>query len=156
MPLSASSSRSRFSTMVSSSGDAQAGDLGRVQELSTVGRYLLRGGWAHFLALFGMLIEPGLAALARDLDSDVLVGDLRLTAQPRGRAHVERLIQDVLFLLELLRERVESLAHVDVAGRAGAHAATSVAHLRVTAFGRLQDRGALLHLDGVAVGQEGD
>src|SRR5262245_7399215 len=113
-------------------------------------------GGAELFALFGVLVKPGLATFARDLDDDILVGDFGLAAEPRAHLDVERLVQDVILLLLLLGPGVVALGDVDVAGGAGAHAATRIADLCVTALGCFQDRCPRRYVDAVAVGHKGD
>src|SRR5687768_11581553 len=94
-----------------------------------------------------MLVEKRLKALAADLDLDHVVAaghDLGLAAKSRGAAHVERFVEDVELLVFDLGELVETLGHVDVAGRASTDAAAAVALGRARPFGRGQDRAAAL------------
>src|SRR5688572_23732458 len=111
-------------------------------------------------ARLGVLVEPRAARFVADLDRDVGVGDLGLTREARGRAHVEGLVEDVFLFLELLGERREPLLDVDVAGRARAYAAARVADLGTGALGGLQDGRAALDLDAdrrlVGAAEEGD
>src|SRR5207344_1802204 len=78
-----------------------------------------------------------------DLDFDHVVAlgfDLCLAAEARGAAYVEGLVEDVELFVFDLRQLIEALGHVDVAGRTGAHAAAAVSLGRAGAFGRGQDR----------------
>src|SRR5688572_16122053 len=98
------------------------------------------------LLLIRVLVEEGLKALAADLDLDVAL-DLGLTAQARGRAHVERLVEDVELLVFDFRQLVEALGHVDVAGGAGAHPAAAIALGCADTLGRGQDGLARVYRD---------
>src|SRR5262245_33100842 len=66
----------------------------------------------------GVLVEPGLQALRRDLDDDVLVAEQRLAAQPRLRAHIEGQVEPVALRVVHLGQRVAALQHPHVTGRA--------------------------------------
>src|SRR5258706_4846866 len=96
----------------------------------------------------GVLVLVRVEALARDLDFDLAVAlDLRLAAEARGGADVERLVEDVVLFVFHLAEQVRSLDHVDVTGRAGADAATRVALGGLERLRRFENRGTHRHVD---------
>jgi hypothetical protein len=104
-----------------------------------------------------MLVDEGLPALPGDLHDVAPIGGQRgLAAQTGVGLDVERLVHDVLLALAGGSQRVEALADVDVAGRAGTHPATGRADLGPALARRLQDGGAGRNLDLVAVGLEAD
>src|ERR1700722_11663639 len=85
--------------------------------------------------LGGVFVLVGLHAFARDLQLDDAVGlDLGLAPEPRACPDVEGLVEDVGLVVLLLAEKVQPLAHVDVARGAGADTAAG-APLREMRFG---------------------
>src|SRR5205814_2571473 len=83
----------------------------------------------RLVALLGVLVVPRLLGLFGDLVDDVLLVELRLAAEPRVGLHVVRPIELVGLAVLHVGERLESLLHPDVAGRAGADSAAGGAVL---------------------------
>src|SRR5207248_4661384 len=110
---------------------------------------LLRRPEAFRLGLvpfLGMLVVPRPLRFLGDLVDDVLVRDLGLAAEAGGGLHVESAIEDVRLLVLLLAERIETLLHPAVAGRAGAYPAAGRSVLGAELHRRLEQIGARLDL----------
>src|SRR5690606_11450643 len=106
-----------------------------------------------------VLVMPGLDRFLGDHDLEVLILNLCLAAETRGRANVEGLVEDVLLPLRRSVERLPALDHPAVAARARSHAAADAAHGHATVLGRLrrlEDGGAGLDLHGHAPVHERD
>src|SRR5262245_8280297 len=95
---------------------------------------------AFFRALGRVLVEPRAQALLGDLDHEILVGEPRLTAEPRLGTDLERLVHDVVLFVGDLGQRVDALVDPDVARRAREVAAARVPDARAALLRRIEDR----------------
>jgi hypothetical protein len=95
-----------------------------------------------------VLGQVRLERLARDVDLDRTVAlDLRLAAEARVVPHVEGLIENIVLFVFHLGQELAALGHVNVAGRAGAHAAAGAALGGAHELRGLQDARARGHGD---------
>ncbi|OMP13257.1 hypothetical protein COLO4_01995 [Corchorus olitorius] len=112
--------------------------------------------WISFHFMMGSLLRWPVGSVVflgvvdrvlRNLDGQVRLRHLGLTGQARVRLQAPGLVEQILFLLGRLIQRIEALAHDHVAGRAGARLLACMLDLDVSAQQRIADGRAGLGFD---------